>query len=67
MDDHAPSDGEDRALSVRLDVHLDREPICGRLSADGGVDEPFVGWLGFADALRRVREQQAQPGHGRGS
>jgi hypothetical protein len=58
MDDHSSGTDEDRALSVRLDVHLDREPISGRLRAEGGVDEQFVGWLGFADALRRVHERQ---------
>jgi hypothetical protein len=40
-------------LSVRLDVHLDRQPITGRLRTDWGNDERFVGWLGFIDTLRR--------------
>lgn len=55
MEDRDPSD-EDRALSVRLDVHLDRRPISGRLRTDGGADERFVGWLGFVDALTRLHE-----------
>jgi uncharacterized protein YbjT (DUF2867 family) len=47
---------EDPALSVQLDVHLDRQPITGRLRTAHGADEGFVGWLGFADALRRAQE-----------
>jgi hypothetical protein len=61
MDDRAPSTCQDRALSVRLDVHLDREPISGRLRAEGGADEVFVGWLGFVDALRRLHDGQHRP------
>lgn len=55
VDDHARID-EDRALSVRLDVHLDRQPVVGRLRPEQGQDEPFVGWLGFVDALRRLHD-----------
>ena len=47
---------EDRVLSVRLDVYLDRQPISGRLRTEGGADEQFVGWLGFVDALKRLHE-----------
>ena len=60
-DDDRPDgpDGSDRSdegrmLSVRLDVHLDRQPITGRLRTDQGEDEQFVGWLGFIDTLRRL-------------
>jgi hypothetical protein len=55
MDDPA-RDEEDRALRVQLDVHLDRRPITGRLRTPHGVEEPFVGWLGFVDALKRLQE-----------
>jgi hypothetical protein len=49
-------DHEGRVLSVHLDVHLDHEPISGRLRTEGGTDLPFVGWLGFIDALQRLQE-----------
>jgi len=52
FDDERPEPG--RTLSVRLDVQLDAQPITGRLRTDGGEDEPFVGWLGFIDTLRRL-------------
>ncbi len=55
MDDHTDDD-EDGALSVQLDVHLDRQPVTGRLRTTHGADERFVGWLGFANALRSVHE-----------
>jgi hypothetical protein len=51
---------EDRVVSVRLDVCLDRQPICGRLRTEGGADEQFVGWLGFVDALKRLHELEGQ-------
>jgi hypothetical protein len=60
VDDHVGFD-EDRALSVRLDIHLDREPIRGRLRTVEGDDERFVGWLGFVDALKRLHEHQGSP------
>jgi hypothetical protein len=47
---------EDRVVSVRLDVWLDRQPISGRLRTQRGADEQFVGWLGFLDALKRLHE-----------
>ena len=49
---------EDNPLRVRLDVHLDHEPISGRLSTEQGSDEQFVGWLGFVEALRRLSDAQ---------
>jgi hypothetical protein len=54
---------EDRVVSVRLDVCLDRQPISGRLRTERGVDEQFVGWLGFVDALKRLNELEGQPGN----
>jgi hypothetical protein len=48
--------GEEQTLSVQLDLHLDRQPISGRLRTDRGADERFVGWLGFVEALKRLRE-----------
>jgi hypothetical protein len=55
MDEQANS-GVERTLSLRLDIHLDREPISGRLRTEGGAEERFVGWLGFVDALKRLNE-----------
>jgi hypothetical protein len=59
MDDPAPVD-EDRTLGAHLDLHLDRRPIAGRLRTDRGADEPFVGWLGFVDALKRLHEAESR-------
>ena len=49
-------DDDELALRVRLDLHLDRRPIRGRLRSEWGADEWFVGWLGFVDALKRLNE-----------
>jgi hypothetical protein len=61
----------DRTLRLRLEVQLDRQPITGRLRTDRGAEESFVGWLGFADALRRLRDRAAaapdRPGGGPGA
>ena len=51
MDDH---DDDEGALRVQLDVHLDRQPVIGRLRTPHAADERFVGWLGFVDALKRA-------------
>ena len=59
MDDRGRND-EDGALSVRLDVHLDRQPVTGRLRTARGADERFVGWLGFVDALKRAHEASTE-------
>jgi hypothetical protein len=53
--DERSGDG-DRPLRVRLEVHLDRQPIRGLLRTDQGDEESFTGWLGFVDALRRVQQ-----------
>ena len=58
MDDEAA--GHDRPLRVELDLHLDRQPICGRLRTGCGTAERFVGWLGFVDALKRVHDTPPQ-------
>jgi hypothetical protein len=58
MDDH---DDDDGALSVQLDVHLDRQPVTGRLRTPHGADERFVGWLGFVDALKRALSTEPPP------
>jgi hypothetical protein len=57
MDQRRTSD-EDRTLSVRLEVQLDRQPINGRLSSERGAVEPFVGWLGFVEAMTRLNESR---------
>jgi hypothetical protein len=59
MEDRAPA-GEDRLLSARLELHLERQPISGRLRTDGGAEERFVGWLGFVDALKRLHDLEAR-------
>ena len=56
MDDQPPSD-EENVLRLQLELNLDREPISGRLRTRRGAEEPFVGWLGFVDALRRLQHQ----------
>jgi hypothetical protein len=50
---------DDRPLRVQLDLRLDSEPITGRLRPEQGPDEPFVGWLGFVEALRRLSDAQS--------
>jgi hypothetical protein len=58
----APASGSSPILSrnfslrtyCNLDLHVDTRPIRGRLRTERGAEEPLVGWLGFADALRRV-------------
>ena len=41
-------------------LHLDRQPISGALRPERGAEEPFVGWLGFVDALKRLNERKEQ-------
>jgi hypothetical protein len=55
MDD-SDRTGEDRVLRAELELHLDRRPIGGRLRPEQGADEPFVGWLGFLNALKRLHD-----------
>jgi hypothetical protein len=57
MKDEAAAD-EEHVLSVQLDVHLDRQPVQGRLRTRTGAEEAFVGWLGFVEALGRVHERE---------
>jgi hypothetical protein len=57
VDDGRRNEDEAR-LRVQLDVQLDAQPIQGRLEAEDGTEEVFVGWLGFVDALRRLRDAQ---------
>jgi hypothetical protein len=56
MDDQAGAD-EEVVLRVQLELHLNRQPISGRLRSGRGAEERFVGWLGFIDALKRLQEQ----------
>lgn len=53
MDDRTKPD-EQRTLTLRLELYVDRQPISGRLSTAQGAEEPFVGWLGFFDALSKL-------------
>jgi hypothetical protein len=64
MDEYAGSD-ENRALRAQLELYLDRRPITGRLCPERGAEERFVGWLGFADALKRLQERQDRDRGGR--
>jgi hypothetical protein len=57
MDDRARPH-EHPPLRVQLDLHLDDEPITGRLRTERGSDQEFVGWLGFVEALRRLSDAQ---------
>jgi hypothetical protein len=59
VDDNGRSD-EDRVLRVQLELHLDCLPIRGTLRPERGAEEPFVGWLGFVDALKRLTERKEQ-------
>jgi hypothetical protein len=54
-----PNAVEDHTLQLQLELRLGRQPISGRLRTQQGVEEAFEGWLGFADALRRLHEQPA--------
>jgi hypothetical protein len=54
--DDRPASDEANVLRLQLELHLDREPISGRLRTRRGAEEPFVGWLGFVDALRRLQQ-----------
>ncbi|MGH9024629.1 MAG: hypothetical protein ACRDWD_00700 [Acidimicrobiia bacterium] len=53
-----PATDDEGVLSVQLDVHLDRQPIQGRLRSPKGAEEPFVGWLEFVEALGRLHERE---------
>jgi hypothetical protein len=57
MDDEAAAD-DDGVLSVQLDVYLDRQPVRGCFRTSSGAEEPFVGWLGFVEALGRLHERE---------
>jgi hypothetical protein len=54
--DDQPVFEEVNVLRLQLELHLDREPISGRLRTRSGAEERFVGWLGFVDALRRLQQ-----------
>jgi hypothetical protein len=49
---------EERPLSVHLDLELDREPVCGCIRSERGRKERFVGWLGFLEALAKLRNER---------
>jgi hypothetical protein len=47
---------KDCGFSVQLELNLDCQPISGRLRPERGAVEPFVGWLGFVEALKRLHD-----------
>jgi hypothetical protein len=59
MNDY-PRNGDLPALTMRLELHLDRQPMSGRLCTEQGAETSFVGWLGFLDALERLRSSQVE-------
>ncbi len=50
----------DRALSVCLELNLDRRPISGRVRTEGGEETEFEGWLGFVQALERLQPDRKE-------
>jgi hypothetical protein len=48
-----------RALNLQLELHLDHEPVSGWLRTEQGAEEPFVGWLGFLEKLKRLDDAEA--------
>jgi hypothetical protein len=63
--DHESAADEEDVLSVRLDVVFGRQPVQGRLRTPTGAEEPFVGWVGFVDALPRLHERENRDRKGR--
>lgn len=61
MDD-AATEGRKLELTVQLQLELGREPVRGLLRIEDGTEERFVGWLGFVEALKRLREANPAPG-----
>jgi hypothetical protein len=55
--DDRPASEEANVLRLQLELRLDCEPISGRLRTGWGAEEPFVGWLGFVEALRRLQQE----------
>jgi hypothetical protein len=55
--DDQPGSEDANVLRLQLELHLDREPISGRLRTRWGAEERFVGWLGFVEALRRLQQE----------
>jgi hypothetical protein len=53
MDDDGYVDDE-CGFRVQLELNLDCQPISGQLRPERGGVEPFVGWLGFVEALKRL-------------
>jgi hypothetical protein len=57
VDGRPEADGG-RTLRLQLDLQLDSRPISGCLRTPTGAEERFEGWLGLADALRRLHDDQ---------
>jgi hypothetical protein len=49
---------DETTLRLRLDVRLDRRPVCGALRTEEGAEEQFVGWVEFVGALDRLHRRQ---------
>ena len=56
-----PDAVEGHTLRLELELQLERQPISGCLRTPSGAEEQFEGWLGFADALRRLHDLAATP------
>jgi hypothetical protein len=48
---------DETTLRLRLDVRLDRRPVCGALRTEEGAEELFVGWVEFVGALDRLHRR----------
>lgn len=51
-----------RTCELRLELDLDSDPIAGSVLAPGGAPVAFVGWLGLAAELERLRAHPSGAG-----
>jgi hypothetical protein len=48
--------GDRRTLHIAIDVHVDREPIEGRLTAGATEARDFTGWVALAHEIEQARD-----------